>query len=213
MRRRAKDGKYWQIRTCSRFPKAGIECDARSHLALAIVPGRGPGPDIKHFRTALDDAVRTVSIEALAADAGYDSEDSHRYAREQCGVRSLLPALIGRPTTKPPRGYWRPRMAKHLRRSRYSQRWQVETVNSMLKRLLGSALRARTYWSLFRDIHLRAITLNIIIVGHTCGFQQSNRNREGHPPLTSLQHESAARHFPHVREVDRTGIQKFPAPS
>jgi hypothetical protein len=44
------------------------------------------------------------------------------------------------------------------------QRWQVETVNSMYKRMLGSALRARRYWSRCREMALRALTLNIMII-------------------------------------------------
>jgi Transposase DDE domain len=47
---------------------------------------------------------------------------------------------------------------------KYGQRWQVETVNSMLKRRLGSALRARSYHSQCREIVLRAITHNVMIV-------------------------------------------------
>ena len=46
----------------------------------------------------------------------------------------------------------------------YGQRWQVETVNSMLKRLLGSALRAATYWSRCREMALKVLTLNIMIL-------------------------------------------------
>ena len=46
----------------------------------------------------------------------------------------------------------------------YGQRWQVETVNSMIKRLLDSALTARTYWSQCREISLKAITLNVMIL-------------------------------------------------
>jgi len=49
-------------------------------------------------------------------------------------------------------------------KNRYGQRWQVETVNSMLKRLLGSALRARKYWSRGREIALRLLPLNIMIL-------------------------------------------------
>ena len=164
VRRRAKGGESLQKTTYSRFPKAGIACDTKSHLILAIVPAQGPGPDIKHFRSALDQARANTRLEALAADAGYDSEASHVYAREVCGVRSLIPPQIGRPTAKPPKGYWRRKMKSHLKQSRYTQRWQVETVNSMLKRLLGSALRARNYWSRCRELVLRAITLNLMIL-------------------------------------------------
>jgi len=164
VRRRAAAAKYWQKTTYQRFPKAGVLCEARSHLILAIVPGRGPGPDIKHYRRALVEAQQRVSIDSLAADAGYDAEHSHLFAREERGVRSLIPALIGRRTSKPPRGYWRRQMRARLHRTRYSQRWQVETVHSMLKRLLGSALRARSYWSQCREIMLRALTLNVMIL-------------------------------------------------
>jgi hypothetical protein len=34
----------------------------------------------------------------------------------------------------------------------------------MIKHLLGAALRARTYWSRFRELLLRAITLNVMLV-------------------------------------------------
>ncbi len=50
VKRRASCSKYWQKTTYARFPKAGLLCDCASHLILAIVPARGPGPDIKHFR-------------------------------------------------------------------------------------------------------------------------------------------------------------------
>ena len=105
-----------------------------------------------------------MQIAAVAADAGYDAEHTHRFAREMRGVRSLIPAKIGRQTTKPASGYWRRQMQRRLHLTRYSQRWQVETVNSMFKRLLGSALRARSYWSQCREILLRAITLNVMIL-------------------------------------------------
>ena len=48
----------------------------------------------------------------------------------------------------------------------YGQRWQIETVNSMWKRLLGSAMRVRRYGSQCREITLRAITLNVMILRH-----------------------------------------------
>ena len=164
VRRREKGGKQWQNITYRRFPKAGILCDCASHMILAVVPGHGPGPDSKHYRTALDEARRRVRIATLAADAGYDSEWSHEYARHECGIRSLIPPLIGRPTDKPPSGYWRRQMKARLHTTRYGQRWQVETVNSMLKRLLDSALRARKRWNQYREIVLRSLALNVMIL-------------------------------------------------
>ena len=112
----------------------------------------------------VEQAAKRVKMTALAADAGYDSEAAHRYAREQCGVRTLIPATRGRPTSQRLKGYWRQRMRTRFNHRKYGQRWQAETVNSMIKRLLGSALRARTYWSQSREIQLRVLTHNIMIL-------------------------------------------------
>jgi hypothetical protein len=167
-------GKYHSL-TYRRFPKAGILCDCASHIILAVVPGHGPKPDILHYREALDEARRRVRLVTLAVDAGYDSEGSHEYARHECGIRSLIPALIGRRTNKPPSGYWRRQMKARLHTTRYSQRWQVETVNSMLKRLLDSALRARKRWNQYREIVLRSLTLNLMILRQRRVFYRAGR--------------------------------------
>ena len=46
----------------------------------------------------------------------------------------------------------------------YGQRWQVETIFSMIKRNFGSALRARRYWSQCREMMLLVLTHNIAII-------------------------------------------------
>src|SRR5262245_59713587 len=93
VRRKGKGGKSEQKRTYQRFPKAGLLCDCKSHLILSVVPGRGPGPDIVHFRKAFDQAQRRIRFASLAADAGYDAEHTHEYGRGR-GVRTLIPPLI-----------------------------------------------------------------------------------------------------------------------
>jgi hypothetical protein len=174
VKRREKCGDRWQKTTYRRFPKTGILADCRSHLIICVVPGRGPGPDITHWRTALYDTLGRVRIDTLLGDAGYDSEDSHVFARRLLGCRTLIPPLIGRPTGKPPSGYWRRRMSQRFNKAKYGQRWQVETVHSMIKRRQGSALGAMTYWSQAREMFLRAIVHNVMILWrHLRGFLRS----------------------------------------
>jgi hypothetical protein len=173
VQRRSNTSKFWQKTTYRTFPKAGILCDCASHMILAIVPEQGPGPDIRHFRKAVDEARRVVRLETLLADAGYDAEHSHAYGREKCNIRTLIPPLIGRPTEKPPSGYWRRQMKYRLHTTRYSSRWQVETVHSMSKRLIGSEMRARSYWSRGREMVLRALTLNIMILRRPVVFYRA----------------------------------------
>ena len=50
------------------------------------------------------------------------------------------------------------------RRCGYTQRWQVECVNSMIKRNPGSALRGRTPASRQRDLRLKVLTHNMMVL-------------------------------------------------
>ena len=60
------------------------------------------------------------------------------------------------------------------KRSGYTQRWQIESVNSMMKRNLGSALGGKSAWSRKRDMHLKVLIHDVMILkrrvetGHTC---------------------------------------------
>jgi Transposase DDE domain len=166
VKRRSRTGSATQETTYSKYPKVVLVTDCQSHLVLAAVPGRGPGSDLQQFEAALKDAAGRARIGTLLADADYDAEWVHERARETYGIRTIIPPERGRPSEKPPVGRWRRWMRQQFSRlkAKYGQRWQTETVNSMIKRRLGSALRARTYWSQCREIILRVITHNVMIV-------------------------------------------------
>jgi hypothetical protein len=154
----------YQTTTYRRYPYANIVCACRSHFVLAIVTGRGPGPDDPYYEPALRQTAERIRVGTLLADAGFDSERAHVFARTEYGIRAIIPATRGRPTTKPLRGYWRNKMKQRFPKRKYGQRWQIETVHSMIKRVLGAALRARSYWSQSREIVLKALTLNVMIL-------------------------------------------------
>lgn len=164
VKRKAKGEERYQMTTYTRYPKVGIVSDCKTHLVLSGVPSRGPYPDIVHFEKAVREAERNVHLKILTADAGYDSEKSHLFAREVHGIRTVIPPRIGRKTAKLPSGKWRKIMATRFNKKIYGQRWQVETVNSMIKRNLGSFLRARSYWAQCREMMLRLFVHNIMIV-------------------------------------------------
>ena len=103
-------------------------------------------------------------IGTLLADAGYDAEWVHEFLREHLGIRSLIPPKSGRPTEKPPTSYWRRLMAQRFDKTRYGQRWQVETVISMVKRRLDSTVNTPGHWRQCRALMLKAITHNILVL-------------------------------------------------
>jgi hypothetical protein len=138
--------------------------DCASFLVLAGVPSWGPKPDIGHWRAVLSIAAAQKSIRRVVADAGYDAEPAHRFARETLGIQSIIPSRVGWKTGNLPTGMYRRRMMLRFNAKVYGQRWMIETLNSMLKKRLGSFLRARTYWSQMREIMLRLFSFNVLIL-------------------------------------------------
>lgn len=166
VRRRNGTPKRWQTVAYSRYAKLEAAFDCRCHLLVGVLVGRGPRVDTDRFVPLLDEALTRVAIDAALADAGYDSEANHRHARQVRGVRSFIPAKIGRPSAKPPAGRYRRRMKQRLTKDYggYGQRWQGETGFAMLKGRLATAVYARSYWGQCRELLLLAITFNIMLV-------------------------------------------------
>ena len=169
-----KRGRRLRSRALRGLPKLTVAVAGHCHLALSLAASTGVGSDCPHFQPVLYDAWRRVPNRRfkVAADSGSDSEENHRLARRDMALLSLIPPDAGRPSKSggPPGGRWRRHMktllatAESRRRCGYTQRWQCETVNSMIKRNLGSALRGRTAWSRRRDMALKVITHDVMVL-------------------------------------------------
>lgn len=164
VRRRAAVGTPWKTMVYHHYPKLGVICDVETHFILAYQARRGPNIDVSEFQPLLIEALARVSLTRIAADAGYDSEANHRFAREQCRVRSLIPALRGKPTKNPARGRYRRLMQTRFDLEAYRDRVQVEAVFSMFKRRLEAFVRSRNAWSQRREMRLKVLTHNVMIL-------------------------------------------------
>ncbi len=155
-------------RTVKQLPKLSLAVSCACHLILAARATTGGGGDQPFFEPLLFQAWRRATVKLAVADAGYDSEANHCIARQDLGVRSIIPPNAGRPTSKPTTTRHRRNMRRRFKRKadkkHYGQRWQVETVNSMIKRNLGSALRARTAKARSMELLLRVITHNVMVI-------------------------------------------------
>ncbi len=100
-----------------RLPKLSLAVHAASHLILAARATTGMGADHAHFVPLLT-GPNTDELAVALADAGYDSEANHQMARQVMGVRSLIPATIGRPGTAGPAGHYRRLMRRRLQAAR-----------------------------------------------------------------------------------------------
>ncbi len=151
-----------------KFPKLWAVVAAASHLCLGMVPGTGPTPDDPQFHRVAAEAHGRHPFRALAADCGFDGEGHHRFLYQQLGVVGIIPPERGRPRTRSNRseraGFFRNFLHQHWPSTLYGQRWQVETFFSMLKRLLDSFLRGMNWRSQHREMCLKCLTLNFMLI-------------------------------------------------
>ena len=154
-----------------KYPKLSAICDTSNHLILGIFIDRGPRLDHVEARDTLSNALEQQKFEVLLGDAGYESEGFHCLCRDQLGIESIIPTTQrGRPRDdgemKAVTGKYRQLMKELFPKELYGQRWQIETVFSMLKRNLGSAVRARKHYNQTREIRLRVLAHNLMILWH-----------------------------------------------
>jgi len=173
-RQRGREGHFGH-----RWPKLSAVVDVSTHLILGAVVDRGPKGDDIEFQRVVRQAHRRHPFDDLLADAGYDAEDHHRFLHDELGVTGIIPPIRGRPSNDPnhlPGGPHRRALAEDWPADLYGQRWQVETDFSMLKRLLGSAVRSRRDDAIDGEILLRVLTINLMIIWRLYtkrSFQQS----------------------------------------
>jgi hypothetical protein len=153
--------------TYKRYGKLMTIICCATHAIVAAVVSAGPTPDIDQLDGVVAELPGSVTIAHMVGDAGFDSAHNHSLLRDYHGMRSTIPPEHGRPPKDPttlPTDKYRRLMKTRFNKKAYRKRPQVETVYSMLKRNLGSALRGRSHWSRCRDMLLRVITHNIMLI-------------------------------------------------
>jgi hypothetical protein len=158
----ARSGKKRSART---WTKLTVVCDTASHFFTGATVSTGPSNDSPQFAPALKQAAWLVCWDRVLGDAAFDTEENHRFCREELGVRSTVipinPRGQGRkwPLTK-----YRRQMKRRFHRRKYGQRWQAESAFSRHKRLLGPALTARSDKARERQSRLRVLTHNLMLL-------------------------------------------------
>lgn len=155
------------------WTKLTVACDTATHFFAGATATTGPSNDSPQFVPVMAQASLVVTWDRALADAAFDSEDHHRYAREDLGVRAtVIPLNRRNQGRKWPKTRYRRQMVKRFRkkptgsrhRRVYGQRWQAESAFSRHKRRLGSALGARSDAARERECQLRVLTHNLMLL-------------------------------------------------
>src|SRR3970040_454605 len=112
----------------------------------------------------LREAHRRIPFRTALLDAGYDAEWVHVLVRKELGAQSVIPPTGGPKTPKCPRKNPARKMKRRFFKRLYGQRWQIESVFSRHKRLLGSALKSTSWEGQQREIRLRGLTHDLMLL-------------------------------------------------
>lgn len=161
--------------TSRTWTKLTVACDTDSHVFAGATVATGPSNDSPQFRPVMAPASLAVTGDRVFADAAFDSEAHHAYARDERGIRSSVIPINPRGHTGEPGGKYRSQMPRRFgpkpdgRRPRrvFGQRWPVESAFSRHKRRLGSALGGKSDASREREGHLRVLTHNLMLLAAT----------------------------------------------
>jgi Transposase DDE domain len=147
------------------WPKLTAVVHAHSHLILGAVPGVGPSQDSPDFTPAMRQAAALIRIDTVLGDAGYDAEHNHRLCRAGLGVRQTVIRLNRRNTGRRwPKTPYRRAMRHRFPKVLHNRRWHAESGFSQHKRRLGSALTARGDDAQARELVLRVLTHNLMLL-------------------------------------------------
>ena len=147
------------------WPKLTAVLHTHSHLIVGAVTGIGPSQDSPDFAPAMRQAASIMTFGTVLADAGYDAEHNHRLCREELGISRSVIALNRRNTGRRwPKTPHRRALRQRFPRVLYHQRWHIESGFSQHKRRLGSALTARGHQAQRRELILRVLTHNLMLL-------------------------------------------------
>jgi hypothetical protein len=161
--------------TARTWPKLTVAADTHSHFFAGATVTTGPTNDSPQFTPVLLLASLGLTWDRVLADAAFDSEAHHRFAREGLGIRSSVIPINPRGHAGEPGGRYRAQMSHHFRPRKdgnrhtrvFGQRWQVESAFSRHKRRLGSAIHGRSDDSRTRECLLRVLTHNLMLLAAT----------------------------------------------
>jgi IS5 family transposase len=139
-----------------------IVIDVLRRCVLAQAARQGPYNDCATLRPLVSAAHEVTPVGLVLADAEFDSERNHRHIREVISADSIIPAKRGKAEWKI-KGV-RAQMRRRFPRKRYSQRTQVESVFSVVKRKLSAKAPGRSTETQRRQAMLLGVAYNLYLL-------------------------------------------------
>jgi hypothetical protein len=143
------------------YLKHSISVDTDQQAIIAVKDRRSDANDNVNFESLVEGSHGVVSLKYVTTDKGYDSEEHHRFVREDIGGKSIIPLRWeGTPASRT-KGEYRKNLRWYFPKKRYHRRSLVETVNFVEKTKLGDELTSKKWWMRKKEQRLKDIAYNI----------------------------------------------------
>lgn len=143
------------------YLKHSISVDTDQQAIISVKDRRSDANDNVDFEQLVERSHSIVPLRHVTADKGYDSEEHHRFVREDIGAKSIIPLRWeGKPVNRT-KGKYRKKLRKYFPEKRYHRRSLVETVNFVEKTKFGDELTSKKWWMKKREQRLKDIAYNI----------------------------------------------------
>jgi len=151
-----------------KFVKVSILADMKRQLICGIRIRHRHRHDSVDFVPLLEQAVKLVPLSTVVAYRGYDSEQNH-ISTENLGI----PCTIIRPKYETlqvwkTKGFHRKMMKRHFDWDSYHRRSKIETIFSVIKRMLGEHIMSRYILTQNRETMYKIIAYNCYRITRNC---------------------------------------------
>lgn len=143
-----------------RYTKLSILADLKKQLVIACNIRMFPAHDIIDFMP-LAKKLKNKKVNYFAADKGYDSGENHKFVLQTLNAKSLIAIKdYGNKRHKSWKKDWRRVAKKQFDEKKYHQRSKVETIFSVIKRIFGSIIRSKKFYTRKLDLLFKVLVYN-----------------------------------------------------
>jgi hypothetical protein len=156
--KKKKRGRPKKKRKVRRFIKVFPFVELRTQIPIAVGFSRRSGNESPYFKPVAKKAMKCGKpFKEVPLDMGYDAEYVHEFIREDMNALSIIPARNEKVPVWKTQGRYRKEMKRGYSKKKYHQRSKNETVNFVVKQLMGEMVYALDWRMQNKELTFRYI--------------------------------------------------------
>lgn len=156
--KKKKRGRPKTKRKVRRFIKTFPFVELRKQIPIAVLFSRRQGSEAPYFKPVAKKAMKCGKpFKEVLLDMGYDAEHVHEFIREDMKALSIIPARNEDVPIWRTKGRYRKEMKRGYSKKKYHQRSKNETINFVVKQLMGEEVHALNWRLQDKELILRYV--------------------------------------------------------